>query len=110
MIMHIIVYRSYGFRNHNYRIFYLEYQVIHRRLDELLAEREMSLYKLAKETGLTEVGLRNLRNEKTKGITFELLEKVCRALNCTPNDLLVLVDDAKANDIKSNNSSEETIK
>lgn len=77
--------------------------MIQRRLDELLAERKMSLYRLAKATGLTEEGLRNLKKEKTKGITFDVLEKICRTLNCTPNDLLVLVDEGE-NVIKSNNS------
>lgn len=72
--------------------------VIQQRLKELMDERGKSLYRLALDTGLTEMTLRNLRNNKTNSISFNVLERICRALNCTPNDLLVMTDKAITSD------------
>ncbi|MFC4805189.1 helix-turn-helix domain-containing protein [Filifactor villosus] len=34
---------------------------------------------------------------KNQPITLKNLEKICKALNCTPNDILCLNDDANSN-------------
>lgn len=63
--------------------------MIEARLNELLKERGRSLYWLAKQTGMTELALSNIRKGKTKGIDFETLDRICEALQCDPGDILV---------------------
>lgn len=58
------------------------------RLDVVLALRKMKARQLAQEIGITEQNLSLLKSGKVKGIRFETLEKLCRALDCQPGDLL----------------------
>jgi len=60
------------------------------RIDELLKERERSFYWLAKETGVSHTTLWRLKKDKAQGITFNTLERVCKALKCQPGDVLTL--------------------
>jgi putative transcriptional regulator len=62
------------------------------RLDELLEDRGRSAYWLSKQTDISEVSLYKLRRGKTGGIQFDTLERICKVLECSPGDLLVLVD------------------
>jgi putative transcriptional regulator len=57
------------------------------RLEERLGDR--SLYWLAKEAGISYSTIHKLKKTPPKGISFEVLDKLCDALNCTPGDLLV---------------------
>lgn len=59
------------------------------KLNEMLERREKTLYRLTKDTGLQHASLWNLANGKAKSISFETLDKICRALECLPGDLLV---------------------
>lgn len=61
------------------------------RLDRMMADRKMSLNELAEKVGLTNVNLSNLKNGKMKGIRFETLNSICRALDCQPGDILEYV-------------------
>jgi putative transcriptional regulator len=67
--------------------------VIEVRIEQLLEERGKTFYWLAKETGIGHTSLWRLRHEEAKGISFDFLERICRALECQPSDLLVLLDD-----------------
>lgn len=58
------------------------------RLDRMMADRKMSLNELAERVGMTNVNLSNLKTGKMKGIRFETLEAICKALNCQPGDLM----------------------
>ena len=60
---------------------------------ELLSLEERSLYSLSNETGITYPNLLKLANGKTSSIKFEILEKLCTALDCTPNDILLCNED-----------------
>lgn len=57
-------------------------------LDVMMAKRKMSLNELSQRVGLTTVNLSILKTGKAKGIRFETLESVCRALDCQPGDIL----------------------
>ena len=59
-------------------------------VDELLAERERTFYWLAKDTGISHTTLWRLKKGKALGINFDTLEKICRALQCQPGDILRL--------------------
>ena len=62
------------------------------RIVEVLEERGLSLYWLAKESGVTYAALWNLKERRTDGITFSLLDAICKALDCQPGDVLVRVE------------------
>lgn len=56
-------------------------------LKEYLQERNISVYWLEKQTGISHKTLYDMVNRKTKAITYINLGKICSSLNCTPNDL-----------------------
>jgi putative transcriptional regulator len=60
-------------------------------LERLLKEREMTLYRLGKETGLGFDVVSRLAKNKRAGIKLETLEKICEVLECGPCDLIVQV-------------------
>ena len=62
------------------------------RLNEMLEQRGRSAYWLSKETGISQSVLWRIKSGKTKGIEFRILASLCKALECSPGDLLVLVD------------------
>lgn len=58
------------------------------KINDALAKRGKSKYWLSKQTGITAATLTNLSSGKTTKISFDLIDKICFALNCTPNDIL----------------------
>jgi putative transcriptional regulator len=58
------------------------------RIDDVLGTRGKSLYWLAKETGISYNTLHRLQSGTSQGITFDVLDKICTALECAPGDLL----------------------
>lgn len=56
-------------------------------------EQKKSLIDLANEIDMTNVNLSNLKNGKMKGIRFETLNALCKALHCQPGDLMEYLDD-----------------
>ena len=66
--------------------------MIELRIEQLLDERGRTFYWLAKQTGIGYTSLWRLRHEEAKGISFDFLKRICRALGCLPGDLLVLVE------------------
>jgi putative transcriptional regulator len=62
---------------------------IHCRLDELLAERGLTLSRLAEQVGVTVVNLSVLKNDRARAIRFSTLQAICDALDCEVGDLLV---------------------
>lgn len=67
-----------------------EGHAIHCRLDELLAERGLTLTELSERVGVSLVNLSVLKNDRAKAIRFSTLTAICRALNCEVGDLLVV--------------------
>ena len=61
---------------------------IHCRLDELLADRGMTLTELSKRVGVSLVNLSVLKNDRAKAIRFSTLTAICEALDCQVGDLL----------------------
>ena len=69
-------------------------------LDVMLARRKMSVTALAEKVGITIANISVLKNGKAKGIRFETLDAVCRALDCQPGDILEYVEDTKEEETK----------
>lgn len=65
---------------------------VHCRLDELLAERNMTLTRLAELVGVTVVNLSVLKNDRAKAIRFTTLTAICDALDCTVGELLAVTE------------------
>jgi len=64
------------------------------KLKDLLAARGRTRYWLAQETGIQFKTLARIeRAESSNRIELSTLDKLCRALQCQPGDLLVWVDD-----------------
>lgn len=63
---------------------------IHCRLDELLAERGMTLTRLSELVGVSVVNLSVLKNDRARAIRFSTLTAICEALECEVGDLLGL--------------------
>jgi putative transcriptional regulator len=57
-------------------------------LDEILAERELTLVELSAKVGVTVVNLSILKNGHARAIRFSTLTAICDALCCTPGELL----------------------
>ena len=65
---------------------------IHCRLDELLAERNMTLAALSDSVGVSVVNLSVLKNDRARAIRYSTLSAICEALDCQVGELLVRAD------------------
>ncbi len=57
-------------------------------LDVMMAKRKVSLNELSERVGITLANLSILKNNKARAIRFSTLDAICRALECTPQDIL----------------------
>ena len=71
--------------------------MINIRLDYLLLDERMKLKDLAEATGLAVNNLSILKTNKARAIRFSTLNSLCKALNCTPGDLIEYIPDADKN-------------
>ena len=62
---------------------------IHCRLDELLAERGMTLTRLSELVDISIVNLSVLKNDRAKAIRYSTLCAICEVLDCEVGELLV---------------------
>ena len=64
--------------------------VIKIKLDEMLEKRGITLYRLAKDTGIAYENLRKMKNGQATRIYLDTIEKLCIHLECEPADLIAL--------------------
>ena len=57
-------------------------------LDVMMARRKMSLNELSERVGITIATLSILKTGKAKAVRFSTLDAICRALDCSPGDIL----------------------
>jgi len=57
-------------------------------LDVQLAKRKMKLNELSDLVGISVQNLSVLKTGKARAVRFSTLAKLCKALECTPGDLL----------------------
>ena len=67
--------------------------MINVRLDYVLLDKRMKLKDLAEATGLAVNNLSILKTNKARAIRFSTLEAICKALDCSPGDLLEFVSE-----------------
>ena len=61
------------------------------KLFKLMSEKGLSTYRIRKENIISQSALTVLNNNK--GVTTDTIERLCRALNCQPGDLMEYVED-----------------
>ena len=71
--------------------------MINIRLDYVLLDRRMKLKDLAEATGFAVNNLSILKTNKARAIRFSTLNSLCKALNCTPGDLIEYIPDENEN-------------
>lgn len=59
---------------------------------KLLEERGKTKYWLYKQIDMSYQNYNKMVNNKSKSIQYSIVEQMCEALDCTPNDLLVKID------------------
>lgn len=57
-------------------------------IDVMLAKRKMSVTELSEKVGITIANISILKNGKAKAVKLETLNKICKALDCQPGDIL----------------------
>jgi putative transcriptional regulator len=65
---------------------------IETRLEDLLKDRGRSMYWLSKEKGIAYSVLWRLKTGRATSIRFDVLIRICEALDCQPGDLLTMRD------------------
>ena len=63
------------------------------RLDRVMADRKISLNKLAELVGISNVNLSNIKTGKISAVRFSTLNGICKALGCQPGDILEYIED-----------------
>ena len=58
------------------------------KIKEILEKQGKTAYWLSKQTGISPNNIGKICNGETVNIRFDTLEKICKALDCTPNDLI----------------------
>lgn len=67
--------------------------MIKNNLKMILADREISINKLAEMTGIRYATLHAFVKQRVSAINTDVLNKVCKTLNLTPGDFLVYEPD-----------------
>ena len=62
-------------------------------ITELLEKNNKSKYWLINEMEMTRTNLNKIIRGETDSISFRYIEDFCKYLNCTPGELLTIVDD-----------------
>lgn len=74
-------------------------------IDVMLAKRKMSVTELSERVGITLANISILKNGRAKAVKIDTLNKICKALECQPGDILEWREDPE--DLKEEESSHE---
>ncbi|MHC4636091.1 MAG: helix-turn-helix domain-containing protein [Planctomycetota bacterium] len=69
--------------------------MIRLRLDYMLVERKMMLKDLSAKTGIAMNNLSIWKTNQARSLRLSTLNKICKALDCNPGDLLEYIPDEK---------------
>ena len=62
------------------------------KVNEILEKQGKTPYWLGKQTRISQNNIGKICNGETSTIRFDTIEKICKALNCSINDLFVSND------------------
>ncbi len=60
---------------------------------KLLEEKGKTKYWLYKQLGMSYQNFNKMVNNETKSVQYEMINAMCNIFDCTPNDLLIFVDE-----------------
>lgn len=60
---------------------------------KLLEEKGKTKYWLYKQLGMSYQNFNKMVNNETKSVQYEMIDAMCNIFDCTPNDLLIFVDE-----------------
>jgi putative transcriptional regulator len=63
------------------------------KIKDQLEKQGKTIYWLSKETGISNNNLAKLANNETESIKFEVMEKICKALDCHLVDIIDYIKD-----------------
>ena len=67
--------------------------MIENRLRVIAAERYLTARKISEDTGIFETTLSKIMNNTTKGIKYATINRLCKYLQITPNELFTYTED-----------------
>ena len=85
------------------------------KINKILEEQGKTPYWLGKQTGISQNNILKICNGETSTIRFDTIEKICKALECSINDLFeaddpqmqrLLIYASKLNDLYNKNKSD----
>ena len=65
--------------------------IVYNKLFIVMKEQGLSTYRIRKENIISQSALTSLKNGKS--VTTDTIERLCKALNCQPGDLLEYIPD-----------------
>lgn len=61
-------------------------------LSAIMGTKRIKIYELEKISGISRSTITRLYYNQTNTVSFNTIENICKALNCTPGDLFEVVD------------------
>lgn len=61
-------------------------------LSAIMGAKRIKIYELEKMSGISRSTITRLYYNQTNTVSFNTIENICKALNCTPGDLFEVVD------------------
>ena len=61
-------------------------------LSAIMGAKRIKIYELEKIAGISRSTITRLYYNQTNTVSFNTIENICKALNCTPGDLFEVVD------------------
>ena len=61
-------------------------------LSAIMGAKRIKIYELEKISGISRSTIARLYYNQTNTVSFNTIENICKALNCTPGDLFEVVD------------------
>lgn len=65
-------------------------------IQKKLEEKGISRYEFANRIGVTYPTIDKIYKQKSESIKFDILESICKELDCTPSDILIIDDKNKS--------------
>ena len=62
--------------------------MINNKFSVILGEKLLKISKISKDTGISRTTLTNLYYRRINQISFDVLDKLCKYLNCTISDII----------------------
>ncbi len=69
------------------------------RLSSILGDKKLKMIEVSRQTGIGTSTLMRFYHERSEGIRFDVLGKLCAFLECQPGDLLVYVPDKEQGEL-----------